>query len=151
MLENKKKYHPQMHTCEHILNKTMINMFGVQRSFNNHIERKKSKLDFHFDRDLTQDEILLVNQKVNEVLRQNLEVTSEIFDKKDCEGMLTKDKLNSIADEQVRIIKVGNYDTCPCSGIHVDNTSEIGEFRISTTGFNNGVLRIRFKIAPLKD
>ena len=48
--------------------------------------------------------------------------------------------------EKIRIIKIGDYDACPCSGIHVLNTSEISEFKIISTGYDNGVLRIRFKL-----
>ena len=42
---NKTEY-PPMHTVEHILNQTMVRMFGCERSRNAHIERKKSKCDY---------------------------------------------------------------------------------------------------------
>ena len=42
---NKEEY-PPMHTAEHILNATMVKMFGCPRSRNAHIERKKSKCDY---------------------------------------------------------------------------------------------------------
>ena len=42
---NKAEY-PPMHTCEHILNQTMVRMFGCERSRNAHIERKKSKINY---------------------------------------------------------------------------------------------------------
>jgi len=42
---NKEEY-PPMHTAEHILNATMVRMFGCPRSRNAHIERKKSKCDY---------------------------------------------------------------------------------------------------------
>ena len=35
-----------MHTCEHVINRTMVNLFGCGRAVSAHIERKKSKLDF---------------------------------------------------------------------------------------------------------
>ena len=38
------------HTCEHIVNQTMIRLFGCGRSVSAHIERKKSKLDYRLDR-----------------------------------------------------------------------------------------------------
>lgn len=37
---NKQEY-PPMHTCEHIVNRTMMNLFGCGRSVSAHIERKK--------------------------------------------------------------------------------------------------------------
>ena len=39
---NKEEY-PPMHTAEHILNQTMVRMFGCPRSRNAHIEKKKNK------------------------------------------------------------------------------------------------------------
>jgi Ser-tRNA(Ala) deacylase AlaX len=42
---NKQEY-PPMHTAEHILNQTMVRMFGCPRSRNAHIEKKKSKCDY---------------------------------------------------------------------------------------------------------
>ena len=46
---NKTEY-PPMHTCEHIVNRTMVNLFGCGRAVSAHIERKKSKLDFDLKR-----------------------------------------------------------------------------------------------------
>ena len=40
--EAKKEYAKDMHTCEHILNQTMIRMFDCGRSYDAHIERKQS-------------------------------------------------------------------------------------------------------------
>ena len=42
---NKAEYEPAQ-TAEHILNRTMVSMFGCPRSRNAHIERKKSKCDY---------------------------------------------------------------------------------------------------------
>ena len=44
--EAKKLYNEPMHTCEHILNQTLVRMFGCGRSVNAHIERRKSKCDY---------------------------------------------------------------------------------------------------------
>ncbi|GAG26746.1 unnamed protein product, partial [marine sediment metagenome] len=47
---------PRMHTVEHILNQTMVQLFGSPRCFSSHIERKLSKCDYHF-RQLEEHEI----------------------------------------------------------------------------------------------
>ncbi len=64
-----------------------------------------------------------------------------------------KQKINLIlvrlpddAGDQIRIIQIGDYDSCPCIGQHVNNTSEIGEFKIVSSSYNEGVLRLRFKL-----
>ena len=56
-------------------------------------------------------------------------------------------KLPADASEMLRIVRVGVYDTCACIGAHVENTSEIGTFRIISHSFENGTLRLRFKLA----
>jgi Ser-tRNA(Ala) deacylase AlaX len=48
--------------------------------------------------------------------------------------------------ENIRVVIIGNFDACPCIGQHVSNTSEIGGFAITSADFNEGILRIRFKL-----
>ena len=45
---NKEEF-PPAHTAEHLLNQTMMRMFGCERSRNAHIERKKSKISYILD------------------------------------------------------------------------------------------------------
>ena len=64
---NKAEYEPA-HTAEHILNRTMVNMFGCPRSRNAHIERKKSKCDYLLAECPTDDQVKAIEAKVNEVI-----------------------------------------------------------------------------------
>jgi misacylated tRNA(Ala) deacylase len=141
-----KEYDPSMHSAEHILNQTMVRMFNHGRSFSNHIEKKKSKCDYHFDRDLTPEEISGIEFKVNSEIRKNHPVKEEFLTREIAEKDYFLERLPADAGNEIRIIKIGDYDACPCSGIHVKNTSEISEFKILSTGFSSGVLRIRFKL-----
>ena len=146
MIENQKQYYPPMHTAEHILNQTMDRMYGCGRSFNSHIERKKSKCDYKITHALTDEEVTAIQLKVNEIIQSNLNVTEEFIPKEEAMGKFNLSKLPSDAGDTLRIIKVGDYDACPCSGLHVTNTSEIGEFMIASASFENGAVRLRFKI-----
>ncbi len=60
---------------------------------------------------------------------------------------MIREKLPEGVDGSVRIVHMGTYDACPCIGDHVTSTGEIGDFRITTTSFKEGVLRIRFKLS----
>ena len=142
----KKQYHPQMHSAEHILNQTMVRMFNCGRSFSNHIEKKKSKCDYNFYGNLSADEILKIEYKVNEIISEDLSVTEEYYSKEEAGTKFNLNKLPDDAGDKIRVIKIGDYDSCPCSGSHVSRTKEIGRFKIISTDFNNGVLRIRFKL-----
>ena len=76
-VKSNKQYHPQMLPAEHILNQIMVRMFNKGRSFSNHIEKKKSKCNYHFDKDLSEAEIKAIENKVNEVIRQDLSVVEK--------------------------------------------------------------------------
>jgi misacylated tRNA(Ala) deacylase len=141
-----KEYPATMHTAEHILNQTMVRMFNCSRSFSNHIEKKKSKCDYHFERDLTQEEVNELQSRVNNVIRQNFDVKEEFIPRKDAAELFDLDRLPDAVGETIRIIKIGDYDSCPCIGQHVNNTVEIGEFSIISRNFEDGVLRLRFKV-----
>ena len=145
--ENPKSYHPPMHTAEHLLNGTMDKMFGRGRAFSAHIEKKKSKCDYHFDRDLTAEEIKTIEDKVNNAITSDLKVSEEFMSRDEAQKFFNLNRLPEEAGENLRVIRIGDYDSCLCSGPHVNSTKEIGEFKIISTSFENGVLRVRFKIS----
>ncbi len=135
-----------MHTTEHILNQTMVRLFGCERSRNAHIEKKKSKCDYHLAEAPTAEDIALIENKVNEVILRNLPVSIEFVPRSKVPEEIDLGKLPEEAGETLRIVRIGDYDACACIGRHVGNTSEIGRFRIISTDFNNCCLRIRFKL-----
>ena len=142
---NKQEY-PPMHTCEHIVNRTMVNLFGCGRAVSAHIERKKSKLDFALPQQPSEEDIEKIEKTVNEVIAQHLPVTTEFIIQEETVGRFDMKHLPENASETVRIIHVGDYDECLCIGTHVENTSEIGIFKIISYDYNNSILRIRFKL-----
>lgn len=140
-----KDYDPRMHSAEHILNQTMVRMFNRGRSFSAHIEKKKSKCDYHFDRNLTQEEINEIERRVNEMITADLPVTEELMAREEAARHFNLTKLPDDVGDTLRIIRIGDYDACPCRGEHVHSTKEIGGFRIVSISYENGVLRVRFK------
>lgn len=141
-----KDYYPPMHTSEHILNQTMVRMFNCGRSFSMHLEKKKSKCDYHFNRNLTEDELKEIEHKVNEIISSGLPVTEEFISRDEADKLFDLKRLPDTSGETIRIINVGNYDACPCIGQHVKTTREIGEFKIVSSSYDKNVLRIRFKL-----
>lgn len=142
---NKQEY-PPMHTAEHILNQTMIRLFGCERSRNNHIERKKSKCDYILATAPSPEQIAEIEDKVNAVISQYLPVIIEFVSRDQIPPQVDLSKLPEDASETLRIIRIGDYDICACIGLHVNNTSEIGKFRIISSDYENNRLRIRFKL-----
>jgi Ser-tRNA(Ala) deacylase AlaX len=145
-MSERKSYDPKNHTAEHILNQTMVRKFNRGRSFSAHIEKKKSKCDYHFDRNLTDKEINEIETQVNQVISSELPIIEEYYNRSEAEKKFNLEKLPEEAGDKIRIIRVGDYDACPCIGEHVTNTKEIGRFNIISTSYENGVLRIRFKV-----
>ncbi|NWF89656.1 MAG: hypothetical protein HXY50_09360 [Ignavibacteriaceae bacterium] len=141
-----KDYDPRMHSAEHILNQTMVRMFNKGRSFSAHIEKKKSKCDYHFDRELTPAELAEIETRVNKIIELNLPVTETFLPREEALKTFSLDKLPDQAGDNIRIIKIGDYDACPCIGKHVSSSKEIGGFKIISSSFESGVLRIRFKL-----
>lgn len=136
-----------MHSAEHILNQTMDRMFGCDRAFSAHIEKKKSKCDYHYNRDISDDEVREIEKLVNDVINDDLKVTEEYISKEDAEEYYNLDRLPSNTGNKIRIVKIGDYDVCPCIGPHINSTKMIGRFRITSKSFEDGVLRIRYKLS----
>lgn len=143
---NKEEF-PPAHTAEHLLNQTMGRMFGCERSRNSHIERKKSKINFLIDRPLTQEEVADIERRINALIQADLPVTYELVTRDNIPAGVTLAKLPDNASDTLRIVRIGDYDICACLGTHVKSTREIGNFRITSTSFNEGSFRIVYKVA----
>lgn len=137
-----------MHTCEHIVNQAMIRRFGCGRSVEAHIERKKSKLDYLLPQAPTAEELQALENEVNEVISRDLAVRMSYLPLAEAAKRFDLKRLpqGEVPPEQVRVVSIGDYDECLCIGQHVTHTTEIGHFKISSSSYENGRLRIRFKL-----
>lgn len=150
---SEKDYDARMHTVEHLLNGTFSKMFDCQRAFSTHIERKKSKIDIRFTRPLTDQESVTLEERVNEILALNIDVTDEYMSYERASEMFDLSRLpDNERQGDIRIVHIGQYDSCPCIGTHLNNTSECnGRLKIISSDFapENNVLRVRFKVVNL--
>lgn len=144
---NKEEF-PPAHTAEHLLNQTMIRMFGCERSTNAHIERKKSKISYVLDHKPSRHEERDIERKMNEFIDEDLPVSFEFVNRDNVPEGVSLDRLPEDASEILRLVRIGDYDICPCIGKHVRSTSQIGRFEILGTNWDEEkhTFRIRFKI-----
>lgn len=144
---NKEEF-PPAHTAEHLLNQTMIRMFGCERSTNAHIERKKSKISYVLDHKPSRHEERDIERKMNELIDEDLPVSFEFVNRDNVPEGVSLDRLPEDASQTLRLVRIGDYDVCPCIGKHVRSTSQIGRFEILGTNWDEEkhTFRIRFKI-----
>lgn len=146
---NKEEF-PPAHTAEHLLNQLMIRMFGCERSRNAHIERKKSKISYILDHKPSRQEEKEIERRMNELIQMDMPVTFEYVDRDHVPPEVSLDKLPEDASETLRLVRIGDYDVCPCIGKHVRSTAQIGRFELLGTNWDEEKrsFRIRFKIVP---
>lgn len=144
---NKEEF-PPAHTAEHLLNQTMVQLFGCERSHNAHIERKKSKMTFIVDHKPDRKEERLIADRMNELISADLPVTFEYVSRDNMPDDIRADRLPADASDAIRLVRIGDYDVCPCIGKHVRSTSQIGRFELLGTNWDEPThsFRIRFKV-----
>jgi Ser-tRNA(Ala) deacylase AlaX len=146
--EHNKEEFPPAHTAEHLLNQTMIRLFGCGRSFNAHVERKKSKMSFRLDHKPTRQEEKEIERRMNELIADDLPVTFEFVSRDELPEGISLEKLPDDASDTLRLVRIGDYDVCPCIGRHVRSTGQIGRFELLGTNWDEmeHSFRVRFKI-----
>ena len=158
--DHNKDEFPPAHTAEHLLNQLMMRMFSCERSNNAHIERKKSKISYILDRKPDRKEEREIERQMNELIEQDLPVTFQFVTRAELEGIVMEaeedspesrmdlDRLPTDASDTIRLVRIGDYDVCPCIGKHVRSTSQIGRFEMLGTNWDNDrmAFRIRYKI-----
>ncbi|MBF1391697.1 hypothetical protein KZO58_07875 [Prevotella histicola] len=144
---NKEEF-PPAHTAEHLLNQVMIRMFGTERSSNTHIERKKSKMTFILNQKPDRKDEKAIEEEMNRLIAEDLPITYEMVNRKEVSSDISIDRLPDNVSEMLRLVRIGDYDVCPCIGKHVRSTSQIGHFEMLGTNWDEQkhAFRIHFKI-----
>ena len=146
--EHNKEEFPPAHTAEHLLNQTMIRLFGCGRSVNAHVERKKSKMTFRLDHKPSRQEEREIEREMQRLIDEDLPVTFEFVTRDTLPEGVSPDRLPDDASETIRLVRIGDYDVCPCIGRHVRSTSQIGRFEMLGTNWDEQekTFRVRFKV-----
>jgi len=134
------------HTCEHIINQTMVRLFDCGRAISAHIEKKKSKLDFKMDKELSLEDLQRLESEVNRIISLDLPIIITYISEEEAKERFDINRLPKGTSETLRVVSIGDYDQCLCIGTHVEHTMEIGIFKLLTHSYSDGVLRIRWKL-----
>lgn len=148
MLEERDVSFPPAHTAEHLLNQVMVRLFGCERSYNAHIERKKSKMSFYLDHKPSRQEEKEIERQMLQLIEDDLPVTFEYVSIYELPEGINRERLPKDVGDEVRLVRIGDFDVCPCIGKHVRSTAQIGRFEMLGTNWDEHErsFRVRFKI-----
>ncbi|PVX27705.1 MAG: alanine--tRNA ligase, partial [Candidatus Bathyarchaeum sp.] len=135
-----------LHTATHLLNEALRIVLKkkdiVQRGSN--ITPERLRFDFNFDRALTPEEIAAVEQMVNEQIQKCLPVKRTEMTVDEAKATGAQGVFDDKYGDTVSVYNVGDFSAEICGGPHVNNTSELGVFKIKKQkGIAAGVRRIR--------
>lgn len=135
----------KLHTATHLLNEALRRVLGreiYQKGSN--ITQERLRFDFNFDRKLTEEEIGKVEDLVNLQIKRALPVRRIETTLHEAKRMGSQAVFEQKYGEKVSVYSIGDFSTELCSGPHVENTRELGRFRIvKEGGISAGVRRIR--------
>jgi len=136
----------RLHTACHLLNQVLREVLNdqniMQRGSN--ITPERLRFDFNFDRKLTDEEKKAIEDMMNEKIKESLPVTMQEMSIEEAKKEGAVGVFDDKYGERVKVYKIGNFSTELCAGPHVENTSELGTFKIKKEQSSSaGVRRIK--------
>ncbi len=123
----------KLHTATHLLltslRKVLKNPNIFQKGSN--ITSERLRFDFSFPRKLTDQEIKKVEDLINEQIKRKLEITREEMSLEQAKKQEAIGSFENKYKEKVSIYSIGNFSKEICAGPHVQNTKELGKFKIT--------------------
>jgi alanyl-tRNA synthetase len=132
------------HTATHLLQAALVQVLGdhVKQS-GSLVEQDRLRFDFTHFSPMTSDEIARVEAIVNEQIRKNSVVITDLLTRDDAIAAGATALFGEKYGEEVRVVSVTDYSKELCGGTHVATTGEIGLVKIlSETGIAAGIRRI---------
>ena len=127
----------QCHTGEHILSGLFHSLFGLE-NVGFHLGKEEVTMDISAP--LSKEDLAKVERLANEIVYKNISVTTYLPRPDELKGLEYRSKLD--LTENVRIVKIGEYDSCACCAPHVKSTGEIGLIKILDTAKLRGGMRL---------
>lgn len=135
----------RLHTATHLLHAVLREMFGdnvLQKGSN--INSERLRFDFSFDRKLTADEIIHINERMNEIIKADIPVIREELSVEDAKNSGAIGLFNNKYGDIVSVYTIGDISKEICMGPHAKRTSELQYFQvIKEEASSAGVRRIK--------
>jgi len=140
----------RLHTAHHLLLASLQKVLGKgvkQRGSN--ITQERLRLDFAFDRKLTDEEKKKIEELVNQKIKEGLDVIKKEMPKTEAEQLGAEMEFGGKYGETVIIYMINDkngklFSAEFCGGPHVSNTSELGHFKIQKEeAVASGIRRIK--------
>ncbi len=141
---NKRELTKRNHSATHLMQSALIQVLGDHvKQAGSHVDENRLRFDFTHNKGLTAQEILEVEKIVNDFIQREYEVTPKVMPIEEARNSGAIAMFGEKYGDQVRVVKMGPASTEFCGGTHVDNTSEIGLFKITSEGsLSSGIRRI---------
>ncbi|MSU54216.1 MAG: alanine--tRNA ligase [Candidatus Staskawiczbacteria bacterium] len=140
----------KLHTAHHLLLSALQEVFGKEvKQRGSNINQERLRIDFSFDRKLTDEEKSHIEIMVNEKIQQGLDVVKREMPLEEAEKLGAEMEFGVKYGNMVSVYfiedKKGNVVSKEfCGGPHVTNTSELGHFKIlKEEASSQGVRRIK--------
>ncbi len=127
----------QCHSAEHILSGLFFKHYGL-RNVGFHLGREDVTMDISAP--LSREDIFKIEELANAVVAENVQITSSFPTKEELSSLEYRSKLELLGN--VRIVKIGEYDSCACCAPHVGRSGEIGIIKILDFEKLRGGMRI---------
>lgn len=133
------------HTATHLLNAALKTVFGAEcHQMGSNITAERLRFDFPCDHKLTPEEIAQVENLVNTWIGQALAVTKEEMPKQKAVEIGAEHQFIERYPDIVSVYSIGAVSKEICSGPHVENTKDLGKFKIAKEeASSSGVRRIK--------
>lgn len=139
------------HTATHLLQAALIELLGKQvKQSGSVVTPEYLRFDFTYHKNLDAEQIRLIENRVNEKIRENIDV--EVFEttyKKAIDRGVIAIFGEKYNPEKVRVVDVPGFSAELCGGTHVPATGAIGIFKITeVTALSAGNRRIFASTGP---
>ncbi len=122
----------RLHTATHILAEALREVLSKDiHQKGSNITAERLRFDFNFERKLTDEEIRKVEDIVNKKIKEHLEVKREEMTPEDAKKKGAQGVFDKKYGEKVSVYSIGNFSKEICGGPHVNNTKELGKFKIA--------------------
>ncbi len=121
----------KLHTATHLLNEALRRLVSkdiAQKGSN--ITPERLRFDFNYGQKLSAEQLKAIEDEVNKIIKQSIPVERKEMTVEDAKKLGAQAKFEAKYAEKISVYKIGNFSIEICAGPHVNNTKDLGHFKI---------------------
>lgn len=140
----RRNLHSKLHTAGHLINHAVENVYPGCRAVKGHHFPGECYVEFPVN--VPEMNLAIIQAEIDRLIQEDLSVDSDYVEGSKLSEVCPNLSYKVPANEEIRLIRIGNYDFQPCCGTHVKSLADLSGLKLTKQKQKGSTVKISYEM-----